>query len=383
MWKHVVILIGLVMHLAGNAHAQVPVSSAATTKYPVVTSTLQPTSATVGQQLKYTVSVVAPELTRLSVKAPFTEGTATSWTLVGKPEVTDEQPGGGKESRRSIEYTIAAFDVGQISSPDVQISYQPPGGGEPVVRRVEPVTVTIHSVLPLEAAQVALRDIKPPVKLPYPKWLYWTAGLLFAAIVAAILWFAWRRARGRVGQLLRPQMALDAWALSEISRTESDRLIEQKKLKELYTRLSDTLRRYLGKLYNFPAWDMTSGELFFQLEDIEGEQLSKHVPAYREAITLCRGLFEEADMVKFAKYLPEPSKCRQAIERAREIVRLTRYKLDPEPEPAERRGSQGSAAGEVQPPPVPLSTSAEQKREPVFRPALTGSPARSESRSEL
>jgi hypothetical protein len=206
---------------------------------------------------------------------------------------------------------------------------------------------------------------------------------LVAAVIAVILWLVWLRARRHVGGFLRPQLALDAWALSEITRTETDRLIEQKKIKELYTRLSDTLRRYLGKLYNFPAWDMTTGELFFQLEDIEGEQLSKHVPAYREALTLCRALFDEADMVKFAKYLPEASKCRQAIDKSREIVRLTRYKLEPEPEPADRRGSQGSAPAEQSPPPVPAqaATPKQHSFEPIVTPPAP--PVRSESRSEL
>lgn len=336
------------------------------TRYPIVTSSLQPTSATVGQQLKLSLNVVAPELTRVAVKAPFAEGKNTSWTLVGKPIIKDEQLD-GKEWRRRIEYTLACFEVGDIPAPHVEVSYQPPGEAEPVTRTLPEIIVHIRSVLPADAEHAQLRDIKPPVPLPYPRWLFYSIAAIATLIVAAIAWLVFRRLRGKVGALFRPDVPLDVWALQEIARTESDRLIEQKKTKELYTRLTDTIRRYLGTLHGFPAWDMTSGELFFQLEDRQEYQPGLYAPAYRDALTRMHDLFDEADLVKFAKFLPEPAKCRQAVEKAREIVRLTRYKLDP-PTPGEE-GPSGTPTerpvSQPAPPPVPLA----EGHQSAFRPA--------------
>jgi hypothetical protein len=345
-----------------------PARAQAETKYPVVTSTLQPTSATVGQQLKLSLNIVVPELTRISVKAPFVDAKDTTWTAVAKPAIVDEQLG-SNEWRRHIDYTIASFEIGDIPAPKVEVTYQPPGSSEPVTRSTPDEIVHINSLLPANAEKVNLRDIKPPMPLPYPRWIFWTIAGVVAALVALAAFLIWRRVRGRVGSMFRPPLALDEWALSEIDRLEKDRLIEHKKTKELYTRLSDTVRQYYGKLLRFPSMDMTSGELLFQLEDIESEQRPENVRSFHDARMRTKEMLDEADLVKFAKFIPDPAQSRHAIEKAREVIRLTRYKLQPEPE---QQGS-GTSAPPPLPPAPPAGTAPQAPRqEPetqTFRPA--------------
>ncbi|MGI8906614.1 MAG: hypothetical protein ACR2IE_09005 [Candidatus Sumerlaeaceae bacterium] len=324
-----------------------PGSSAAADKYPVVSATLQPTSATVGQQLKLSLTIVVPELTRVSIKAPFVDARDTTWTIIGKPLVTDEQFG-GNEWRRRAEYTLATFETGDIPAPAIEVTYQPPGGGEAVTRATPEMVVHVHSLLPANGTQVGLRDIKAPVALPLPRWIIWAGATVILMVAGLVGWFLWKRMRARVGAMLRPVVPFDEWALSEIARAESDRLIEQKKMKELYTRLTDVIRQYYGNLHQVHALDMTTGELLFHLQDLEYEQPTRYVPAFREARTRTEDLLAEADLVKFAKLIPDQAKCRQAIDTAREIVRLTRYKLEPV-QPDE----QNNAVGHPPPPPPP------------------------------
>ena len=345
-------------------------TSSSLSKYPVVSATLQPTSATIGQQLKFSVSIVAPELTRISVKSSLGDAKETTWSVVGKPVETDEQLG-SKEWRRKIDYTITTFETGEIPVPPVEVNYQPPGSIDPVKRNTAELRVRIASLLPATAETQPLRDIKPPVALSYPKWMFQAAVAAVAAVIALIAWIIWRRIRSKVGGMLRPQMALDDWAMAEIARTETDRLIEQKKIKELYTRLADTLRQYYGKVFGFPAWDMTTGELFFHLEDMDSEQPSRNLPAFRDARVRTRELFDEADLVKFAKLIPEQSRCRHAIEKAREIVRLTRYKLEPEEVPQhDDRGQSAPPPPPARPvpPPVPRAADHAEMNTHVFHP---------------
>jgi hypothetical protein len=106
------------------------------------------------------------------------------------------------------------------------------------------------------------------------------------------------------------------------------------------------------------------------MQELEHEQAAKHMPAFREARVRIEALLNEADLVKFAKLIPEAPKCRQAMDKAREIVRLTRYKLEPE-EP-EKSGSTNPAPP-APPPPLPSIRTPESK--PEDYPTQTFSPS--------
>ena len=61
--------------------------------------------------------------------------------------------------------------------------------------------------------------------------------------------------------------------------------------KEYYTKLTDTLRRYIEERYGFSAMEMTSSEIIDRLMSTDQQSLDE-----------LRQLFTTADLVKFAKY---------------------------------------------------------------------------------
>ena len=62
--------------------------------------------------------------------------------------------------------------------------------------------------------------------------------------------------------------------------------------KEYYTRLTDTLRKYIEERFGFNAMEMTSTEIIGRLQEAEDKTM----------IDELRELFTTADLVKFAKY---------------------------------------------------------------------------------
>jgi len=66
----------------------------------------------------------------------------------------------------------------------------------------------------------------------------------------------------------------------------------QEAQKEYYTKLTDTLRKYIEERYAFSAMEMTSSEII--------ERLTKDQDA--KSLSELRQLFQTADLVKFAKY---------------------------------------------------------------------------------
>jgi hypothetical protein len=62
--------------------------------------------------------------------------------------------------------------------------------------------------------------------------------------------------------------------------------------KEYYTKLTDTLRKYIEERYGFQAMEMTSSEIIERLTATQDQK----------ALDELRQLFTTADLVKFAKY---------------------------------------------------------------------------------
>ena len=81
-------------------------------------------------------------------------------------------------------------------------------------------------------------------------------------------------------------------AMKEIEQSKADRMVASENAKEYYTKLTDTLRKYIEERYGFSAMEMTSSEIIERLT-AAGDQ---------QSLDELRQLFTTADLVKFAKY---------------------------------------------------------------------------------
>jgi hypothetical protein len=80
-------------------------------------------------------------------------------------------------------------------------------------------------------------------------------------------------------------------AMKEIEQIKADKMVASENQKEYYTKLTDTLRRYIEERYGFSAMEMTSSEIIDRLMQTDQQSLDE-----------LRQLFMTADLVKFAKY---------------------------------------------------------------------------------
>jgi len=79
--------------------------------------------------------------------------------------------------------------------------------------------------------------------------------------------------------------------MKEIEQIKADKMVSSENQKEYYTKLTDTLRRYIEERYGFSAMEMTSTEIIERLMQTDQQSLDE-----------LRQLFMTADLVKFAKY---------------------------------------------------------------------------------
>ena len=81
-------------------------------------------------------------------------------------------------------------------------------------------------------------------------------------------------------------------AMKEIEQIKADKMVSSENPKEYYTKLTDTLRKYIEERYGFSAMEMTSHEIIERLTTTQDQK----------ALDELQQLFTTADLVKFAKY---------------------------------------------------------------------------------
>ena len=117
--------------------------------------------------------------------------------------------------------------------------------------------------------------------------------MLFLALIAAYLYWRLRTRKPVIVKMTMVKRLLPHQkAMKAIETIKEDQLTSSENSKEYYTRLTETLRKYIYERYGFNAMEMTSGEIIQRLTEAEDSQ----------GVEELRELFTTADLVKFAKY---------------------------------------------------------------------------------
>lgn len=319
MFLYRAILLGVLLLGVGLANVR---GQEAATQYPKLETRVDPTSGTVGDRFRLTVSAEAPNLDSLEMLS-FIDA-QTTWVLAADPEIEDVRHDGVR--RREYVFEIVPFETGRVFVPEIAITYTADDGSSNTAFS-QAVWVHVNSVLSGDGSASALRDIKPPVALSVPRTIVISGGLLLLVLLGALGWWLWRRYSRRVQRLFGRHLSPPERALKAIDDLEDEGLIEQKRFKEFYTRLVDVLRGYLQEAYGVHAADLTSNELLSEMDRLAEEVETHHLDDYRRAVARLVEVINEADMVKFARYLPSAAQSRRSVQAAKDVVTYTRHRF--------------------------------------------------------
>ncbi len=149
-----------------------------------------------------------------------------------------------------------------------------------------------------------------------PDAIYLWLALLLALIVAGGIYW-WRKQRNKEGgeidpiELLPPHVR----AIQALEATKAEKLWQNGREKEYYTRITDTLRLYLQQRYGINALELTSYETLL---------LVRKAVEDKEVYNYLKEVLELADFVKFAKMTPLAEENEQSLRRAFSIVEMTK-----------------------------------------------------------
>ena len=272
----------------------------------------------------------------------------------------------GGVSRRRTSLLLTVFETGDLTVPPIAVDYMD-GDGNAARAETPAIAIKVESVLDDGTAEI--RDIKRPIEVPR-RWkdliLSWSLliglGLVAATSVlvsvkrredieSALRRF-WTRVTGPLVRLVRwllrrlsiigkdeygapaldatvaePYLTPEQAAVKELDRIEALGLVEQGHMKQHYTLVSETMRRYLERRFRVLAMESPTS---FTVGELRRRRVAP------EALDLISSLLDETDLVKFAKFRPDVDAAGMLIDRGRQLVRIT-GKPASEPEVTEVR----------------------------------------------
>lgn len=217
------------------------------------------------------------------------------------------------------QFRVTLFEPGDFETPVLPITVRGPDGS---VQQIEPAPVQLAVNSVLSGSGDELKDLRPQADFTTAFWdrpiVLIIGALIILVILGATGYFLYRRS-GRTET--SAAIEVDTRSPSEVAIQELDRIARldlpaNGDLKEHYTLVSGALRTCLGSAF-------LRGEDQANVADMSTEEIGTAVRQSsldsgnaREIIEL----LQEADLVKFANYVPPASRAYQAAGQARALV---------------------------------------------------------------
>lgn len=218
----------------------------------------------------------------------------------------------------SAKLVLTSFDSTLITIPPI-VAKTPTDSAETAPMGLKVIQPEVDSKHPSN-----FKDIKAPwdVSLSLKDWLILILSSWIFWVVIAILvgfYIAYRVFNYYQTKKANPTPQIQVRELSLIEKTEAallqleqQQLIERKLFKEFYSELITIFKVYLNESYSWTTTEMTSNELMKQMSSVELSS-SEH--------EMLRLVLTEADLSKFAKYMPSSDNARLALSQIRQLVR--------------------------------------------------------------
>lgn len=165
--------------------------------------------------------------------------------------------------------------------------------------------------------QADIKDIKEPYTIPFDYLLLFII-ILAVAVIGTIGYYFYRKYKAKkeaAGQEVIIIKTPYEEAFDSLKELEDKKLFQKGYVKEYHTELTYIIRRYFERLHQIPALEITSYELLESLKSI-------NIPV--EVQFELTEFFNNADMVKFAKFQPMNSINEKMLQIAYKILEVSK-----------------------------------------------------------
>ncbi|MDP2301075.1 MAG: BatD family protein [Ignavibacteria bacterium] len=230
----------------------------------------------------------------ISIYFPSIKDSIKKLELIESLPIQLKDDGAKKES--IFKFILAGFDSGSVTIPAITIQYK--SNKDTVLQGIKTDSLTLLiQTLPVDAG-ADIMDIKAPLTIG----IDWLFVLLITAIVIVITVIGYmiykKYFANRVNQIEIKEEIIKLpheEALELLKDLEEKKLWQSGKIKEYHSEITAIVRRYFERRFTILALEMPTSEILSKLNKINDA---------RTIVDLTENFLQNADMVKFAKFMP-------------------------------------------------------------------------------
>jgi hypothetical protein len=267
----------------------------------------------IGQQVILTINVQAPATKK--IVWPTLPDTVGKIEIIHR-SIVDTVRGKEKNWKSySQKLTVTSFDTGYITFPKIPFRS---GSGKDTTIIFSDSLLLQYASIPVDTTK-AIKDIKGIMAAPLTvgEMTPWIVGVMILGAIAIIAYTIYLRRKSKKPLILfkpKPELPAHVLALEALNHLKDEALWKKGRFKEYYTCLTDILRNYFEHRYGVMAQEMTSDEIMEALKTYATDGL----------LNKLRTLFSTADLVKFAKGIPESHENESNLDIAYNFVESTK-----------------------------------------------------------
>jgi hypothetical protein len=282
-----------------------------------VTAAFDSSKIYIGDQTNFTVTIDKPSSYILSIPF-FRDSLQKNIEILKGPSVDTSFLKDGRLRIRQ-KYLVTSFDSGFYQIPPVYAEMKGENGIKRFYSDYSQLEVIRVKITPSDTT-LKIFDIVKPYKAPLTvgEVLPWVMMFL---LLSGALWYMVRiikkirkKKTGEVVEL--PKDPAHVIAFRQLEKLKEEKLWQKGDIKGYYTRLTEIVRFYLENRYRIYSMELTTLETLAELKKTGFSEDE----SYRNLRTVLTG----ADLVKFAKFNPEPSENELQYNFAWEFVDTTK-----------------------------------------------------------
>jgi hypothetical protein len=282
-----------------------------------VTAAFDTSRIYIGDQINFSVFIDQPADIRLSL--PFFKDTLSRNIEILSGPVTDTSSISGKKIRITEKYLITSFDSGFYRVDPVFAEASDKNSLKRFYSDYSVLEVARVRLTPPDTS-AKIFDIAPPYRAPLTlgEILPWILLALLAALIVWAIIKLVRKFKKTKKEVIAPVNVEPAHIIAyrELEKLQGEMLWQKGEAKKYYTRLTEIIRQYLENRFQVYSLELTTSETL--------EALVKTGFKKNESYIKLKSVLTGADLVKFAKYKPEPIENETSFSNSWDFVSATK-----------------------------------------------------------
>jgi hypothetical protein len=265
----------------------------------------------VGDYITYTLEVRADK--NIQIVTPFIRDSLKKVEIIRELEPFATEDNNIKAT--TFGFILSYYDSASVTIPPIAVRYKNPGDSEEKVVLSNPVTFTVHKMAVQQQAEI--KDVKEPLTIPLDWKFIFLIALIILILLVGAYYFYRRYKKKKAEQPVKKRIIkvpAHTRALTALDTLEREQLWQKGRVKEYHSNITGIIRGYFEERFNLPALELTTTE--------QMQQLTK-VTAAENILVETNQFLNNADLVKFAKFIPLPSVNEEMMKQAKDIVTKT------------------------------------------------------------